>query len=76
MSVARDHITTCIFDNQLFAIGGYNDLADTLNIVEIYDVNENKWQKLNSLNSGRGGGLAFPISNAIDIYTPIGGVNP
>lgn len=54
IKIARSALSLTVLDGKLFAMGGF-DGNSFLNIVEVYDPSQDKWEESTALTSGRSG---------------------
>jgi N-acetylneuraminic acid mutarotase len=59
----RENVASCVIDNKLVVIGGWNDKREVQNVVEAYDPNTNTWERWPDLPTARGGLGAVVLDN-------------
>lgn len=68
MGQKRDGLTAVVYQNQLLAVGGFNEMADAQNIIEKYNENFDEWTEFPSLNASTGRILPIVVPNYFNSY--------
>lgn len=64
MKVSRYYVSTIVFNDKLYAIGGMQN-ANPTNVVEVYDEETNAWKETANLKYPRGSAASFVVSEDV-----------
>jgi N-acetylneuraminic acid mutarotase len=59
----REHVASCVIDDKLVVIGGWNERREVQSVVEAYDPKTNTWERWPDLPTPRGDLAAVTLDN-------------
>lgn len=66
MNHSRYNVACCVYENTLFAAGGYDFASHPVDFVEIYDEKSDKWTQAKPLDKMRGSCQLFVMSSSLE----------